>query len=110
MTEDEKADGQTGEEEKTPEAPLSRRDFLRRAGRDTVEKGLEMTPGRVVTRTILGDEKKGEAPIWTRFANWRKSKEAKKEQATSGTPIIGGGGGEKESNPNNNNHEQTDPK
>jgi hypothetical protein len=63
-----------------PKPQLSRRDFLRRAGKDVAEKGLEMTPGNMVAKTILGDEKKGEAPIWTRFANWRKNKEQEKEQ------------------------------
>jgi hypothetical protein len=63
-----------------PKAPLSRRDFLRRAGKDVAEKGLEMTPGNMVAKTILGDEKKGEAPIWTRFANWRKNKEQEKTE------------------------------
>ena len=73
--------------DETPKEPLSRRDFLRRAGKDVAEKGLEMTPANIATRTILGDEKKGQDPIWTRFAAWRKSKEtdiaSKEEQKES---------------------------
>jgi hypothetical protein len=56
---------------------ISRRDFLKRAGQEAVDKGADYLPGPALTKTVLGDEKTGKPPIWKRLAGWRKDKTTK---------------------------------
>jgi hypothetical protein len=60
-------------EEEPKKEPLSRRDFLRRAGKEAVDTGAQLVPGGQVIQSVIGSDEK--PSLWARVAKWRKSKE-----------------------------------
>lgn len=67
---------------KPEEGPVSRRDFLRRAGKDAVETGAKLVPGAAIAKTVLGsgDETKP-PPWWQALADWRRRRHPKAADA-----------------------------
>ena len=56
-------------------APVSRRDFLKRASRDAVQTGAAFVPGAGIARAVLGttgsDTETRKPSLMERFAKWR---------------------------------------
>ena len=56
-------------------APVSRRDFLKRASRDAVQTGAAFVPGAGIARAVLGttgsDTETRKPSLMERFARWR---------------------------------------
>jgi hypothetical protein len=65
--------------------PLSRRDFLRRAGKEAVDTGTKIVPGGNLARQALGLEAERSVPWWQRALHWRAKK---REQETSSEQEI----------------------
>ena len=51
--------------------PVSRRDFLRRAGKEAVTTGASMVPGAKLATAALGVAN-GKANWWQKLAKWRQ--------------------------------------
>ena len=51
--------------------PLSRRDFLRRAGKEAMDTGTKIVPGGNLARKALGMEASTSRPWWNVLAKWR---------------------------------------
>lgn len=51
--------------------PVSRRDFLRRAGKEAVTTGTRLIPGAKLATATLGVTK-GQDGWWQRLAKWRQ--------------------------------------
>lgn len=51
--------------------PVSRRDFLRRAGKEAVTTGASMIPGAKLATAALGVAN-GKANWWQKLAKWRQ--------------------------------------
>ena len=54
--------------------PLSRRDFLFRAGKEAVNTGAQLVPGGNLARKALGMPTTNAAPWWNVLAKWRQKK------------------------------------
>ena len=52
--------------------PVSRRDFLRRAGKEAVATGTSLVPGAKLATAALGAAK-GKEGWWQRLAKWRQT-------------------------------------
>lgn len=67
--------------------PLSRRDFLRRAGKEAVDTGTKLVPGGNLARQALNIEPKKAEAWWQRLVHWRKqqTEQEKTEENDSGT-------------------------
>lgn len=67
--------------------PVSRRDFLRRAGKETAETSVRLIPGARLAQTVLtsGDAKAGKPGWWQRIATWRQGRSAQQEKPAEGT-------------------------
>lgn len=77
----------------TEAAPaLSRRDFLRRAGREAGDVGTRLVPGGAVVRAVMGEpatlSKPAKVGLLARFAEWRNRHNAEPQttENTNGTP------------------------
>lgn len=73
---------------KPEEGPVSRRDFLRRAGKDAVETGAKLVPGAAIAKTVLGsgDETKP-PPWWQALADWRRRRQSSEAVGADKTPA-----------------------
>ena len=60
---------------------VSRRDFLRRAGKEAAETGVRIVPGAQIARAALGDARSGQPNWWQRILHWRQDR-------TPGSPIA----------------------
>ena len=68
--------------------PLSRRDFLFRAGKEAVNTGAQLVPGGNLARKALGMESTASVPWWNLLAKWRQKKtenEPISEEQNTGT-------------------------
>lgn len=58
--------------------PVSRRDFLRRAGKQAVQEavttGERIVPGAAVAKVVLGDQKTGKPSLFKAIANWKQKR------------------------------------
>ncbi|WP_309691696.1 hypothetical protein [Armatimonas sp.] len=72
------------EETEKNKEPLSRRDFLRRAGKEAVDTGTKLVPGGNLARQALGMQTTSALPWWNVMAKWRQKRtdEETKEQDT----------------------------
>ena len=71
---------------------LSRRDFLRRAGREAAETGAQLMPGARIAAAAV------KTPWWQKIARWRQGRA--EDTATDSTPSP---------EETNTEHEQTHP-
>lgn len=58
--------------DETDKQALSRRDFLRRAGKEAVDTGTQLVPGGNLVRKAVGMETKVSPPWWNVLAKWRQ--------------------------------------
>ena len=73
------ADESTTGSDTPPKPALSRRDFLRRAGKEAVDTGTKLVPGAALTRKALGIDApqadgSGGKSLMQRFAAWRSGR------------------------------------
>lgn len=54
--------------------PVSRRDFLRRAGKEAVSTGTSLVPGAKLATAALGAAQ-GENSWWQRLTKWRQAQQ-----------------------------------
>jgi len=89
--------------------PVSRRDFLRRAGREAVQTGTQLVPGAALAKTALGigptgaDGAKPQS-LMARLAGWRNKRgeattEADSDAATPQTATNASDGAEGRQDP-----------
>lgn len=64
---------------------LSRRDFLRRAGKEAVDTGSRLVPGGNLARQALGIATTPTTPWWNLLAKWRQKKTENSEEQDTGT-------------------------
>ncbi|WP_395143299.1 hypothetical protein [Armatimonas sp.] len=62
------------EETEKNKEPLSRRDFLRRAGKEAVDTGTKLVPGGNLARQALGMQTTSSLPWWNLLAKWRQKR------------------------------------
>jgi hypothetical protein len=68
------------DEQDKPKEPLSRRDFLRRAGKEAVDTGTKLVPGGNLARQALGmGATASTIPWWNVMAKWRNRNADSKE-------------------------------
>ncbi|MBC8102818.1 MAG: hypothetical protein H7Z41_09550 [Cytophagales bacterium] len=75
--------------DETP-GPVSRRDFLRRAGKEAVETGTSLVPGARLATAALGRKTAdGKPNWWQKLAQWRQGRggEARTEDTAGDTGL-----------------------
>ncbi len=65
--------------------PVSRRDFLRRAGKEAVTTGTRLVPGAKLATAALGATP-GQEGWWQRLAKWRQGQNPESKAAE--TPAV----------------------
>jgi len=67
-------------------SPVSRRDFLRRAGKQAVQEavttGERIVPGAAVAKVVLGDQRTGKPSLLSAIANWKQKRTETPEATT----------------------------
>lgn len=67
--------------------PVSRRDFLRRAGKEAVATGTSLVPGAKLATAALGSVR-GKDSWWQRLAKWRQGQKPERaDESDSGTEF-----------------------
>lgn len=64
----------------TPPDPLSRRDFLRRAGREAAQTGVKVIPGAGLVSAAV------KTPWWEKVALWRRERGAPEADTPPAAP------------------------
>jgi hypothetical protein len=71
----------TNEDNNEVPGPVSRRDFLRRAGKEAVTTGTNLVPGAKLATTAISVAQ-GKNGLWQKLAKWRDAHKSETTQSS----------------------------